>query len=350
MKEVNFSKFSENLKTVFCNMPHKSNQSGMRAVALSGGGDKGAFSVGVIKRLHNKGERFDIISGTSTGALIAPLLATGEIDELWNIYKNAKKSDIYKEYDLATAVLTKNSLFDVTPLENLIKRTITNDRYNRIMLSGKKIFISTVCLQNQRSTYFTNVNMPGTKNYDIIKWKDREQFIKAILASSVQPVLMPPVLMNRLQYVDGGVRNFLPSDITIDAGATDITAILTNPADERVFDVNILTNVKDILLRTIDVFSNEVGTNDLKMTDLFTKGASYIDELKDKVQVSTGISSQQIETIFTSANNPFFGKKKIGLRIIRPNKNLGDGLSFNNMEGMLALGYDTPDSMTVFYT
>ncbi|MBK9226290.1 MAG: patatin-like phospholipase family protein [Ignavibacteria bacterium] len=77
----------------------------MRAVALSGGGDKGAFSVGVLKRLSNKGESFDIISGTSTGAPIAPMLAAGEIDEIWNIYKNVAKSDVMRENDLIKAVI-----------------------------------------------------------------------------------------------------------------------------------------------------------------------------------------------------------------------------------------------------
>lgn len=322
----------------------------MKAVALSGGGDKGAFSVGVLKRLSNKGESFDIISGTSTGALIAPMLATGEIDEIWNIYKNVKKSDVMRENDLITAVIPGKALYDISPLEKLVKKTITNERYERIMSSGKQIFISTVCMQNQRSTYFTNSKVNGNKHYDIIKWKDRGQFISAILASCVQPIIMPPVMISRLQYVDGGIRNFLPSDITIDAGATDITAILTIPSNERMFDVRILNNIKDILLRTIDIFSNEVSSNDLRMTELYTKGASYVDRLRERVRRSTGMTDEQLDIIFTSAENPFFGKRKLGLRVIQPGRNLGDGMSFSNMEEMLALGYDTPDSMTTFYS
>lgn len=321
----------------------------MKAVALSGGGDKGAFSVGVLKRLYAKGESFDIISGTSTGALIAPLLATSELDELWNIYKSARKEDILKENDLLNAALSGKSLYDTAPLEALIKRVITQEKYTRIMSSGKKIFLSTVCLQNQRSTYFTNTDLPGTRNYDMIKWKDRDHFMKAILASTVQPVIMPPVLINRLQYVDGGVRNFLPADVTVDAGATEITAILTTPSNERAFDVSLLTNMKDILLRTIDIFSNEVAANDLQLTEIYTKGASFVNELRNRVQRNTGLADEQMDVVFTSANNPFFGKRKISLRIIRPPRNLGSGLNFTNMEEMLALGYDTPDSMTIFY-
>jgi predicted acylesterase/phospholipase RssA len=46
----------------------------MKALVISGGGSKGAFAVGVLKYLfQEKGHEYDIISGTSTGALIAPL-------------------------------------------------------------------------------------------------------------------------------------------------------------------------------------------------------------------------------------------------------------------------------------
>ena len=321
----------------------------MKAVALSGGGDKGAFSVGVLRRLYNKGETFDIISGTSTGALIAPMIAIGELDEIWNIYKNVTKDDVLKENDLVSAALFKNALYDTSPLEKLIRKTINQQRYERIMSSSKKIFISTVCLQNSRSTYFTNANIPGNRHYDVLQWKDRETFIRAILASCIQPVLMPPVNINSLQYIDGGARNYLPTDITIDAGADEITAIITTPPNERYFDASAMNNVKDILLRTIDIFSNEVASNDLRITELYSSGASYIEQLRERVRRNTGLTEEQIETIFTSASNPFFGKRKIDLRVIRPSRNLGNGLSFTNMESMLQLGYDTPDSMTVFY-
>lgn len=322
----------------------------MKAVALSGGGDKGAFSVGVLKRLYNKGESFDIISGTSTGALIAPLLATQETDLLWDLYKHVSKEDVLKENDLVKALLADDALFDTSPLKKLINRTITPERYNRIMDSGKQIFISTVCLQNQRATYFTNTNQSGTRHYDVIKWTDRDHFMSAILASAVQPVIMPPVLINRLQYVDGGVRNFLPSDVTIDAGASEITAILTTPANERPFDPTILRNVKDILLRTIDILSNDIAVNDINLTELYSKGTKFTELLRDRFQINSGLTDEQLDIIFTSAGNPFFGKRDIGLRVIRPDRNLGDGLSFKNMEEMLTLGYETPDRMPVFFT
>ena len=55
-----------------------------RALVISGGGSKGAFAVGVIKRLQQEypGLEFDMFVGTSTGSLIVPLVAMGEMATL----------------------------------------------------------------------------------------------------------------------------------------------------------------------------------------------------------------------------------------------------------------------------
>ena len=57
-----------------------------RGLVLQGGGAKGAFQYGVLKELHSAGFEFDVISGTSVGALNASLVATDSWDQgdlLW---------------------------------------------------------------------------------------------------------------------------------------------------------------------------------------------------------------------------------------------------------------------------
>src|SRR5262245_49871937 len=64
-----------------------------RILALDGGGAKGFYTLGVLKEIEAMlGEplhrRFDLIFGTSTGAIIATLIALGQgIDEIHDIYK-----------------------------------------------------------------------------------------------------------------------------------------------------------------------------------------------------------------------------------------------------------------------
>lgn len=69
------------------------NQNVCRILALDGGGAKGFYTLGILReieavvgsRLH---EHFDLIFGTSTGAIIATLLATGRsVEEIHELYK-----------------------------------------------------------------------------------------------------------------------------------------------------------------------------------------------------------------------------------------------------------------------
>ena len=58
-----------------------------RALALSGGGAKGAFQVGALRALAARGISFDLFTGVSVGALNAALAARGKLDDLeafWN--------------------------------------------------------------------------------------------------------------------------------------------------------------------------------------------------------------------------------------------------------------------------
>ena len=73
-------------------------------------------------------DQFDIYCGTSTGSLIVPLAALGEINLLKTIYTTSRQSDILNMGSIGNLV-TQVSLHDVTPLKELIERTLTQARY-----------------------------------------------------------------------------------------------------------------------------------------------------------------------------------------------------------------------------
>lgn len=76
----------------------------MRALVISGGGAKGAYAGGVAEYLiRDRGIQYDMFSGSSTGALLAPLLAAGEIDHARNIYTNVTQNDIFSAHPLSSA-------------------------------------------------------------------------------------------------------------------------------------------------------------------------------------------------------------------------------------------------------
>jgi predicted acylesterase/phospholipase RssA len=313
-----------------------------RAIVFSGGGDKGAFSVGVAKRLLEEGNEFDFYSGTSTGAMIAPLLAIGEINTLQNIYTNVRKTDILKFDHPYVRLAAQGSMYDVTPLRNLLKNTFTDNIYERIMNSGKNIFLSTVSMNNMQITYFTNSDIiKGNSRYDVVKWGNRSEFIEAVMASAVQPVLMPPEKIKGLTFADGGLRDFVPVDAAIDSHAEEIFCIVTTTG-KRYFDGNSFTNAVDILLKTIEIFSNDISDNDLRIAKLYNEGIIYIRECKYRIRRNTGLPQDVIDNLFTSSLDPFYNKRVLNLKIIRPVNELGPGLDFDTekMRFMFNEGYN----------
>lgn len=312
-----------------------------KAISLSGGGDKGAFTVGVLKKLTDLGNHYDMISGTSTGALIAPFFAAGEIDLLRIIYTTVNREDIIKTQYPLRRLIYDNSLYDVSPLRRILNTYLTNDIYDKIMNSGTDIFISTVCLNNGVITYFTNSDkVKGGGKYDIIKWQSRSELIHCIMASSVQPVLMPPENIKGQYYVDGGLREYLPAEILIDAGAESITGIMTTK-EGRYYDPNDFSKATDILLKTIEIFSNDVSKNDLRIAKMINDGIKHIEKVKSSFKRFSGLNESTVDFLFESKDNPFYGKKLIDLKIIRPERDLGDGLTFDTekMKDMYRYGY-----------
>src|ERR1700712_2528377 len=99
------------------------------ALVISGGGSKGAFAVGVLKSIfqHAPTLNFDIIVGTSTGALIAPFATPKYINLLEQLYTTVKTGDIITTYNVGNRLLTgANSIFGVEPLAKLITQYFTD--------------------------------------------------------------------------------------------------------------------------------------------------------------------------------------------------------------------------------
>lgn len=319
------------------------------ALIISGGGSKGAFAVGALKFIFSQRPeiRFDMVCGTSTGALIAPLAALREIGELESIYTRVETRDILLKGNLADRLLNHNSLYDTSPLAALVTRTISPARYNQLLAAGVAVFLTTVSLQTQKTTYFTlGAALPVSPDYDLIAVASREEFLRAVVASADQPVLMPPIEIRSTpeqprQYVDGGVREQIPLQVAIDNGATEIYVIVLNPEMNPATQVK-YTRLENVLLRTINLLLKDVAGSDLALPRLYNQALQYIAAVKERVRTQTGLSAEVVEGLFAVAGNPFTGKKALKLHIIRPTAELASdgGLEFipAQMKQMVALG------------
>ena len=304
-----------------------------RALVLSGGGAKGAFTAGVVKYLMIElGLNFDLVVGTSTGALIAPLVASQDIANLIHFYENVGQQDILTDRPDLLAFLFSDALNDTKPLERLINRFFGDRRrYERLLQSSTEIFVTTVNMQTGEIEY-------GNQHQD-----PKPTLLKKILASACVPVMMPPVKIGRYQYVDGGVKEIAPFSKAIDEGASHIVSVILSPdAVHREPTRKEFTSSMDILKRTLELLTDEIVDNDLKVATLYSEAIRYLDRIKTNAKEKLGLPDSQIRKLFTGLENPFQGKRVVGITIIRPDEELMESsLNFDpdKMREMVDKGY-----------
>ncbi len=315
------------------------------ALVISGGGSKGAFSVGVVKDLMNIYELdFDILVGTSTGALIVPLVALGELEKLEQLYTSVTDEQILVKYNIGKR-LNAHSIFTAGPLSDKIDALYTDDYFKRLQQSGKEVYLTTTCLQTEELVVFTTAQNPVESSYyKIRKIVSADQFRRAVLASSSQPVFMPPVKVNKTvpgeafpehQFVDGGVREYAGLGIATDAGAHEIFTVIHSAKNVKQDQVE-QTSLFSILEKAIAIFITDVAANDLYGPLLYNRGLSYISKVKDKMK-SLGVTGEDIEAYFNVDPVPdaYQNKEPLKIHLIQPEDDLGGGpggLVFNPTE------------------
>jgi hypothetical protein len=182
-------------------------------LAISGGGDNGAFGAGVLVGWSESRTRpsFKIVTGISTGALIAPLAFVGpEYDaQLSEMYATIDQTDIFEKRTLLEG-LVSDALADSKPLQSLIAKYVDAHLMERIAEEyrrGRALVIITTDL---------DAGVPVIWNIGAIAESGRPEAIslisKILLASASVPGLFPPVMFDTMvdgvahqeMHVDGG--------------------------------------------------------------------------------------------------------------------------------------------------
>lgn len=260
-----------------------------RALVTSGGGAKGAFSVGALLTLEKYGlADFDIISGTSTGSLIAALAAANQYNTLKREYTIGTNRDFLKHSNIIRNLSeNKAFIYDTLPLENKIDTIITEQIYEDI--KHKTICFSSVSLQTGRRSVFTTqlYENPNPDQYDLFEITDYEMFKKAILGSTNQAAFLPPIsiyvkeLDDTQQFVDGGNRDVLPTQPAIDLNPDEIYVLSNNPKALSIVRSD-YTSVFDVLFRAISIFIQDIRENDYAVLKEFS-GKVY--EIEPKMEL-----------------------------------------------------------------
>jgi hypothetical protein len=182
-------------------------------LAISGGGDDGAFAAGLLAGWSARGDRpeFKVVTGISTGALIAPFAFLGpDFDaKLREAYTNIDSKDIFRKRWL-TAVLFNDAMADTQPMRRLIDRFVTPEMLRLIAAEyakGRFLLVATTDLDARRPVIWNMTAIAASQDPHAL-----DLFREVIAASAAIPGVFPPVMIDvqvdarRYQemHVDGG--------------------------------------------------------------------------------------------------------------------------------------------------
>ena len=193
-----------------------------KVLAISGGGARGAWGLGVAETLFDQSGGYRAVFGTSTGSLMAPMVLLQQWGKLEFQYTS----------------VTQKSIFSKNPFKvKKVNGTVTTQlkSFNAIwrLIWGKATLGETENLRDLIKTCFTPADFQTLKNLyktdslvlcvavtnmssgrsDIRSSEhitDYEEMINWIWASSNQPIFMSYTMMNDSAYVDGGMREIVP--------------------------------------------------------------------------------------------------------------------------------------------
>lgn len=233
-------------------------------IALSGGGIRGIAHAGVLKAFEENSIHVDIISGTSSGSIIATLYALGYSPYYIYILFKRYAKDICELSGMpiisgATSFIMNkklniNGLNDGEKLEQAFNNLALKTGVETVGQIKMPILIPAVDISRSREYIFSSIQNSEYIN-DI-------PVGTAIHASSAFPVVFKPCEYKDHLFVDGGVLNNTPIKILKENGADKVIAIK--------FDSDSVTkqsNVMDITMKTIDIMGNKLCDEQFEMSD-----------------------------------------------------------------------------------
>jgi len=194
-----------------------------RALVLSGGGSKGAYEVGVMLALRKLNIEYEIVTGTSVGALNGIFAVQKNIFQAYNLWKTidfktiyddqvfeeykGNDFDVYKKY---AKKIVKEGGVDIPGLEKNFDRLFRPDKFYG---SNIDYGLVTYNLSKKEPVYLTKKDLPQEKIKDFV-----------IASATCFPAFKPRKIDKDL-YIDGGYYDNLPINLAISLGADEVVAV-----------------------------------------------------------------------------------------------------------------------------
>jgi NTE family protein len=227
------------------------------AVVLSGGGIRGSLQVGALESLLEHGIEPDMLVGASAGALNSGFMAAhgatlDSIPCLKDAWRSATREVVYPGNIFTIAgrlVQGEDGLFPTEGMRRLIQSHLPE---------GVSAFG-----QLKLPCYLTAVDLLSRKLF-VFGDFPQAPLVEGMMASSVIPVLQPPVMYAGKQLVDGGVLAEVPCSVAMDRGAQIIYAVNLGAGEAPGAPVK---GVFNIFMRTIETWLVQGFYQDLRRAE-----------------------------------------------------------------------------------
>ncbi len=274
-------------------------------LVLSGGGAKGLAHIGALKIIEKSGVRIDYIGGTSMGAIVGALYASG--------YSAAALDSIFRTVD-----------FDVLIQDELPREAKTfyeredSEKYavtlpfDKFKIGLPKGLSKGQNFYNQFSRYTAHVN--NIRNFDELPIPffcmstnietgkqvllDKGYLPEAVAASGALPSIFSPIELNGILMTDGGVTNNYPVKEIRDKGAEIVIGI---DVQDSLMQENELNSVTNIMLQISNFRTYNAMKAKIPETDIY---------IKPSIMDFSVMSFDQVDEIISSGEKAAYKKYK----------------------------------------
>ncbi len=280
-----------------------------RAIVLSGGGAKGAYQIGVWKALKKLHIKYNIVTGTSIGALNGMLMVQRDYWKAYSLWNSISFDDIYgKEEHFTTENAYKNYL------KNLVNGGI---QINRIEQLVRKVFHEKKFYTSKIDYGIMTYNLSNLKRKEVLKKNFHdEKIINYIIASATCYPFFKKKKIEEKEYIDGGYYDNLPINLAIELGAEEIIAVdlkAIGLKQKPKKDINIITIAPRNKITSFLLFDSKTakptmqfGYNDTMKTYGKLDGNKYTFKKGDLKK-----NAEKYQEVFLKKNSSLLQKKGV---------------------------------------
>ena len=171
-------------------------------LVIHGGRDNGSFAAGILLGWEDRPE-FDVVTGISSGAILAPFMGVGDEESLRHVFLLHKhpEPDWVKVPGLFFWWPGRPSLLDVSGLSERVRHEIDDRVVEGLVVARAEDRLLLVGA--------TNIDHGALRIFDVGREakQGRERVHNIVMASTALPILFPPVEVDGELYVDGAVTN-----------------------------------------------------------------------------------------------------------------------------------------------